>query len=151
MMTESHWVYLSTATFIGLVYLFAKNAVFNFLNNKRQEIKDLLADTQKKHLEAQNLYNEFKQKMDSLEVQKQDILSNAQKTADAMLAQAKIDIETLKKNKQSEMQMRIADYERSLYNKMIVKYSDILMESVKDSVQSKTDLDLSDLKHHLNA
>jgi F0F1-type ATP synthase membrane subunit b/b' len=150
-MTEAHWVYLSTATFIGLVYWFARQAVFNVLNSKRQEIKGLLADTQKKHLEAQNLYNEFKQKMDSLDVQKQDILANAQKTADAMLAQAKIDIETLKTSKQAEMQMRIADYERGLYNKMIEKYSDILMESVKDSVQSNTDLNLSDLKHHLNA
>ena len=148
-MDASLWVALSTVTFVVVIYLLAKNAIANFLNEKREEISAALEETKKKRQDAEALYEEYRQKMEGLEQQTSEIIENAEKSAAEMLKKADEDILKLQEIKKAEIARRISEYERSLKDSITKKYADVISNIITDQAKSGGDevgLDLSELK-----
>ncbi|MEM6602754.1 MAG: ATP synthase F0 subunit B [Pseudomonadota bacterium] len=148
-MTASNWVYLSTLVFLALVFFKSRKAIIAFLDAKRDEIQKNLTETKHKRMEAEALYEEYRIKMEALEQQTQIIIDNAEKTAAEMLKKAEEDIEALKTSKKNEVQRRIADYERSVKDKLTAKYAHIFYELFQDEARgmvSQKEIDFKSIK-----
>lgn len=148
-MTASVWVYISTIVFVGIVFYLAKKPVISYLQDKQDEISDLLKDIEAKNLEAKKLYDKYRKKMDSLDSETSNIISSAEETAKGIISQAEKDIENIKNIKKNELDRRLKEYEESLKQKLYDQYSSIIIDRISSSARSNIDnsnLDFSSFK-----
>ena len=142
-----HFVYLSTIVFLVAIFFLAKNSIADLLNNKREEIKNLISETRKKHQDTQALYAQLDSQMKSIAQEREVILKEAQAKADIMLQDAEQEISKMKKQHEQDLARRIAEYESQIQNKIIADYSDKIVALLQEKVQhSSASLDMNALK-----
>lgn len=139
-MDAHFWVYLSTILFLIGIFILAKKTIISSLDNKRQEIRALLDDTKAKRQEAQALYDSFMKKMDNLEKQTAEILTQAEESANQMLQDAEREVENLIKFKKSELEKRLSNYEEMVKNKVISEYADAYIALVNEKLEKKPEI-----------
>lgn len=108
------WVTLAFAVFVVLVVVFARHKIINMVDARRHKIAGDIAKSAQLLQEADNLKREAEQMLIATQIKSKEILEQAGKDAQTLIAEATLRAERNAEKKMQALQSRIAQEEQRI-------------------------------------
>ena len=135
---ESFWVAVSFIIFLYFAYKPIKKAIINSLDNKINEIKEKLAQTEKIKVEAKSLLEEIQKEMENFEEYKQQIIDKAQVSTESLIEKRTKEMELALERKSNSAILLIENEKAKISEQLRGEFTDTVINIVrKYLVESK--------------
>lgn len=125
-MSIAFWVTLSTIIFLAIVIIKSYKVIEGYFQKQQNDIKAKLSEAEGLYQKAHHLYEEYRERMEFLELEADRILKNAHDEAQDIVKSAGAMVAKIVDKKQHELSQNIQNYEHQLKNKILEKYADVI-------------------------
>jgi F0F1-type ATP synthase membrane subunit b/b' len=129
-MSASFWVSLSTIVFLIIVGFKSSKLIGLYFLKQQDDIKKRINDANDVYQKAQNLYQEYANKIEALDSEAMLILDNANHEAKKIVDNAQSVVDKMIEKKNQELSKRISEYEMQTKNYILSKYADIIVDDL---------------------
>ncbi len=125
-MSIAFWVGLSTIVFLLIVVIKSYRMINFYFYNQQNDIRLKLNEAETLYQKAHHLYEEYRERMEMLELEADKILKNAHDESQNIINSAEGMVEKIVTKKQQELSQHIHNYEYQLKNQILAQYADVI-------------------------
>ncbi|MFT6072896.1 MAG: F0F1-type ATP synthase membrane subunit b/b' [Alphaproteobacteria bacterium] len=137
-MTAAFWVGLSTFIFVLFVVIKSYRAIFSYFDNQQKDIQSKLFEAEDVFQKAHDLYESYREKMETLELEAEQILKEANKTYKAIIDNADVAVDKIVIKKKNELARHVEACKHQLKQQILFKYADLIANNLKLSSASSS-------------
>jgi F0F1-type ATP synthase membrane subunit b/b' len=129
-MSIAFWVGLSTAVFLLIVAMKSYKIVNFYFSKQQDDIKLKLNEAESLYQKAHQFYEEYRERMEMLEIEADKILGNAHEESQNIVNSAESMVAKMVIKKQQELSQHLHNYEFQLKNKILAQYADVIADDL---------------------
>lgn len=131
-MGVAFWVYISTVLFLAIIVLKSRKFIVDYFANQQKEIVKELSEADEVLQKAQSLYEEYREKMETLDVEADHILKEADATSKEILNNTQEIVDKIIAKKEQEFLRRIEGHKQHITQELLYKYSDVVSAALQN-------------------
>ncbi len=137
-MSIAFWVGLSTVVFLLIVVIKSYKMIDSYFSNQQNDIKLKLNEAEALYQKAHHLYEEYRERMEMLELEADKILKNAQDESQNIINSAEGMVAKIVIKKQQELSQHVHNYEYQLKNQILAQYADVITDDLYEKASVKS-------------
>lgn len=136
-MSIAFWVGLSTVVFLFIVVVKSYKMINSYFSNQQNVIRLKLNEAETLYQKAHHLYEEYRERMEMLELEADKILKNAHDESQNIINSAESMVAKIVTKKQQELLQHIHTYEYQLKNQILTQYADVIAHDLYEKANLK--------------